>query len=187
MKVLTTMSIVLGLITLPVISACTPQERAQLLDRLGLNAGPAGNNNPGAGDNLAPNGGDNNNPAVGNNENVDNTPLGAGRMFENVPEKRIRVLLMGMGPEHGNAEYREIGTRRKLNVELEDAVPGSSHTILVDGVNIGELLIGPLGNAEVEFDTNVEPDHLPWPDELPTRLGPGVVIQVGNTSGTLGN
>lgn len=98
----------------------------------------------------------------------------------------MRAVLRGPGAEHGDAKYRERGTRMRLNVELEDAIPGSAHGIFVDGVMIGELTIGALGEGEVEFDTKIEPGHVPWPTELSNRLGAGVVIKVGPAMGTLG-
>ncbi|HKQ49661.1 MAG TPA: hypothetical protein VJZ71_16430 [Phycisphaerae bacterium] len=103
------------------------------------------------------------------------------------PSGNSEIILVaqlgGGGAEHGDAEYRERSGRLKLNVELEDAVPGSSHEIRVNGVLIGTLMIGPLGEAEAEFDTNVEPEHLPWPDALTEGLNIGDVLQVGSTQG----
>lgn len=102
-----------------------------------------------------------------------------------VSEIVLIAQLGGGGTEHGDAEYRERSGRLKLEVELEDAVPGSNHDIQVNGVHIGTLTIGSLGEAEVEFDTNVEPGHLPWPDALTGGLHVGDVVQVGSTQGTL--
>lgn len=101
-------------------------------------------------------------------------------------EIRFEARLLGSGPESGRAKFRARGARRRLKVELEDAPVGSSHAILVDGIDIGLLTIGTLGEGEVEFDTNIEPGHVPWPAKLPLDLPAGTTVQVGPVSGTLG-
>jgi|CXWL01.1.fsa_nt_gi hypothetical protein len=100
-------------------------------------------------------------------------------------EIRLAALLSGVGAEHGNTEYRELSNRMKLKVELENAAPGSQHDIQVNGVSIGTLTIGALGKSEIEFDTNVEPNHLPWPPALSSGLQTGAVVQAGSAIGTL--
>jgi len=179
-------ALALSVVAISAFCACTPDERSQFLSQLGLVGTAAGSSAP----NSAPNGNTNGNPnsnvddnSIDNNGN-DNSPSPSGTPA-NVPDQRFPAVLSGMGPEHGDTVYREVGTRRKLSVELEDAVVGSTHEILVDGVSVGNLVIGPLGQGEIEFDTKIEPGHVPWPANLPPRLGPGVVIQVGNTSGVL--
>jgi len=97
----------------------------------------------------------------------------------------MRAVLTGPGEEHGDAVYRERGARRQLDVELEDAEPGSTHTIVVDGIDIGALTIGALCKGEVEFDTEIEPGHVPWPTQFQMDLAEGAIITVGSTSGTL--
>ena len=100
-------------------------------------------------------------------------------------EIRLEADLMGTGIESGNADFRARGTRRSLKVELEDAPVGSVHSVLIDGKEFGTLTIGSLGQGEVEFDTNVEPGHAPWPEDLPFDLPAGTVIQAGPVSGML--
>lgn len=99
---------------------------------------------------------------------------------------RINAELRGSTAAHGDAEYRKEGARRRLSIELEDATPGSTHDVSVGGIFVGQLTIGALGEAELEFDTHIEPGHLPWPDSLPTELEIGTSVQAGPASGLLG-
>lgn len=99
---------------------------------------------------------------------------------------RINAELTGNTAAHGDVEYRKDGSRRRLSVELEDATPGSTHDVSVAGIFIGQLTIGPMGEGELEFDTHIEPGHLPWPDSLPTELEIGTSVQAGPASGLLG-
>lgn len=167
------MAMVLGLVAVSAFCACTPEALNQALGQLGLTAG-----------NSNANGNTNGNVNSFDDNGNDNSPSPSGAPA-NVPDQRFPAVLSGAGQEHGDAEYREVGTRRKLKIELEDAIVGSTHAILVDGVSVGDLVIGPLGEGEIEFDTKIEPGKTPWPANLPLRLGPGVVIEVGNASGVL--
>ncbi|GMU34385.1 MAG: hypothetical protein HS101_03260 [Planctomycetia bacterium] len=99
---------------------------------------------------------------------------------------RINAELTGSTAAHGDAEYRKDGSRRRLSVELEDAAVGTLHDVSVGGIFIGQLTIGALGQGELEFDTHIEPGHLPWPNSLPTELEVGTSVQVGPASGLLG-
>lgn len=99
---------------------------------------------------------------------------------------RINAELTGATAAHGDAEYRKDGARRRLSVELEDATVGSMHDVSVGGIFIGQLTIGALGQGELEFDTHIEPGHLPWPGSLPTELEVGTSVQVGPAAGLLG-
>lgn len=123
---------------------------------------------PGQDDNPHPddNGGQNGNP-------------GAGQ------ELILTANLVGPTAAHGSAKYRELGDRMRLSVELEDAVAGSVHDVVVNGNTIGQLTIGSLGEGELEFDTSVEPEHMPWPASLSGGLGAGDTVAVGTASGVL--
>lgn len=99
---------------------------------------------------------------------------------------RITAVLTSSTVAHGDAEYRKEGSRRRLSVELEDATVGSTHDVSVAGIFVGQLTIGALGKGELEFDTQLEPGHLPWPNSLPTELEIGTSVQVGPAAGTLG-
>lgn len=122
-----------------------------------------------------------------NSNGTDDDANSNGTDDDNSSALRIVADLTGPGPAHGDAEYREEGARRSLKVELEDAAAGSTHDVLVRGILIGQLTIGALGEGELEFDTNIEPGHLPWPANLPTELTPGTQVQVGPASGVLGS
>ncbi len=181
-----TILFVIGMVASVAIGACTAEQQAAFLEQLGgiadaigQPAGMNGEDDGSAADAPAPS----NQPG---NTGDDNGGNGAPGSPADVPENRLSAVLTGPSPEHGDAEYREEGTRRRLKIELEDAVPGSVHMIVVDGVHISDLTIGPAGEGEVEFDTKVEDEHLPWPAELPDRLSAGAVIQVGDTTGVLG-
>lgn len=179
------LAMVFGLVAVSAFCSCTTEALNQVLSQLGAaigNSNANGNGNTNGNDNGNTNGNVNDNSF--NDNGNDNSPSPSGAPI-NVPDQRFPAVLSGVGPEHGDAEYREVGTRRKLKVELEDAIVGSTHVILVDGVSVGELVIGPLGEGEIEFDTKIQPGHAPWPANLPLRLGPGVIIEVGNTSGVL--
>jgi hypothetical protein len=167
-------AMVFCIVAMSAFCACTPEAMNQILGQLGAVIGNASGNPSG-----------NTNTNTNTNGGTSNNPPSSQGSPANVPDQRFPAVLSGAGPEHGDAEYREVGTRRKLKVELEDAVVGSTHAIVVDGVSVGDLVIGPLGEGEVEFDTKIEPGHVPWPADLPLRLSPGVIIQVGNTSGVL--
>lgn len=123
---------------------------------------------PGLDDNPHPddNGGQNGNP-------------GAGQ------ELILTANLVGPAAVHGAAKYRELGDRMRLSVELEDAIAGSAHDVVVNGNTIGQLTIGALGKGEIEFDTHVEPEHAPWPASLAGGLSPGATVAVGNATGVL--
>lgn len=183
-------TMILSLVAISAFCSCTPEELNQVLGQLGISGISISNSNANGNANTNTNtnaNGNTNTNANGNDNSVNGntsvpSPFGTPA---NVPDARFPAVLSGAGPEHGDVVYREVGTRRKLNVELEDAAIGSTHAIFVDGVSVGDLVIGPLGQGEIEFDTNIEPGHVPWPANLPLRLGPGVVIEVGNTSGTL--
>lgn len=95
--------------------------------------------------------------------------------------------LTGAPPASGHARYRVIGARIRLDIEVEDTAPGAVLPISINGVSAGDLTIGSLGEGEVEFDTQteLEPDHTPWPAGVDTNLAVGTVIQVGSLSGSL--
>ena len=131
--------------------------------------------------NLIPSGGAGNSNDDGVSDDPDDNSGTTGGV-----EVRLNATLTGSGSPHGNAEYRREAGRTRLKVELEDAPVGSMHDVTVADVSIGTFTIGPLGEGELEFDTHVEPDHLPWPANLPTELQAGTTVQVGPASGVLG-
>ncbi|MBI5764355.1 MAG: hypothetical protein HZA51_12610 [Planctomycetes bacterium] len=95
--------------------------------------------------------------------------------------------LTGAPPSSGHARYRVIGARIRLDIEVEGATPGSVFSIMVNGVSAGDLTIDTSGEGEVEFDTQteMEPDHTPWPAGVDPNLAVGSVIEVGSLSGSL--
>jgi len=91
----------------------------------------------------------------------------------------------------GKAKYRE-RTRGKLieqrfDIEVEDANPGDSLAVFVNGNMYGTMIVNDLGVAELQFRTaefiDDPGDGTPIPTEFP-RTNPGATISVGDMSGT---
>lgn len=93
-------------------------------------------------------------------------------------DSRIQMRLVGDGLESGSAEYRVEAGRRKFKVEVEDFQPGT-YTVALNGVIVAEIIIGPLGTAEIEFDSKTEVGHVPFPDGFPAVVRAGDVLNVG--------
>ncbi|MCB9838727.1 MAG: hypothetical protein H6813_05260 [Phycisphaeraceae bacterium] len=91
----------------------------------------------------------------------------------------------------GKAKYREKsnGTviQQRFSVEVEDATPGDTLTVLVNGNMYGSVVVNDLGGAELQFRTaefiDDPGDGDPIPTEFP-RINPGDSISVGDMSAT---
>ena len=91
----------------------------------------------------------------------------------------------------GKAKYRERSNasviQQRFSVEVEDATPGDSLTIMVNGNMYGTVIVNDLGGAELQFRTaefiDDPGDGEPIPSEFP-RIDPGATISVGNMSAT---
>ncbi|MFQ5490041.1 MAG: hypothetical protein ACE5GE_04900, partial [Phycisphaerae bacterium] len=92
----------------------------------------------------------------------------------------LRAALTGSGLPSGNAKYRLDPDRERFTVEVEDATPGTAHDIAINGEIIGQITVGALGTAEVEFDTNLEPGKIPLPDNFPAEVNAGDNVTVGD-------
>jgi len=95
-------------------------------------------------------------------------------------EVRLRAPLTGPGRESGSAAYRLEGGRERFKVEIEDAAPASSHDIVINHVVIGTITANASGFAEIEFDTVIEPGHVPLPASFPTDVRAGDTVFIGN-------
>ncbi len=90
------------------------------------------------------------------------------------------------------AVYRERlradGLTQRFNVSIEDAVPGETYEITINGNVFGTITANDLGVAELEFrtftpDDNPQDEEPPLPQDFP-QLHAGDVITVGTLSGT---
>ena len=66
----------------------------------------------------------------------------------------IEAELTNLGVVSGEAEasFEARSGRMQFEVELEDAPPGT-YDLLVDGVKVGDITVGPGGEGEIEFDS----------------------------------
>lgn len=115
----------------------------------------------------------------------DGSTNGANPSPGNVTAARLEARLTGTGVASGSADYRNIGGRQRLKIEIEDAAPASVLSVIVDGIDVGTLTVNSFGTAEVEFDTIIEIGHVAWPAELPKILTAGMLIEIGGVSGQL--
>lgn len=99
----------------------------------------------------------------------------AGRGEQDV---RLTARLTGSGSQTGHAEYRQESGRRRFKVEVEGFAAGT-YDVSVAGVVIGQITVGTLGSAELEWDSKVEPGHTPLPTNFPSQLVPGDEVGVG--------
>lgn len=91
----------------------------------------------------------------------------------------------------GKAKYRERSRanliEQRFDIEVEDATPGDTLTVFVDGNMYGTMVVNDLGVAELQFRTaefiDDPGDGTPIPTEFP-RINPGTSISVGDMNGT---
>ena len=91
----------------------------------------------------------------------------------------------------GKAKYRERTQnnviRQRFSVEVEDATPGDSLSVMIDGVMFGTIIVNDLGVGNLQFRTaefiDNPGDGDPIPSEFP-RIDPGAQITVGGMNGT---
>lgn len=85
------------------------------------------------------------------------------------------------------AKYEEKkNSRRKFDVEVENAVPGTQFVVVVAGRTIATITANSFGVAKLELrPTPDDANELPIPSDFP-RLKAGDVVQVGDMSVTLG-
>ncbi|MHC5113006.1 MAG: hypothetical protein ACYTGP_01100 [Planctomycetota bacterium] len=105
-------------------------------------------------------------------------------------EIRVRAQLSGPTLASGKSEYRERMNNGRLEqrfkVDVEDAEPGAMMEIHLNGELVGIIVVGPLGQGELEYRTDPEPGESdPFPSGLAVFAGDG--ITVGNLSGTFEN
>ncbi|MGP1309667.1 MAG: hypothetical protein ACTS27_05665 [Phycisphaerales bacterium] len=106
-------------------------------------------------------------------------------------EIRTRAEFAGQGLASGKADYRERSRNnlieQRFSIEVEDAQPGESFTVSVNGITFGTIVANDLGVAELQFRTaefiDDPGDGDPIPSEFP-RLNAGDVITVGKMMGT---
>jgi hypothetical protein len=103
---------------------------------------------------------------------------------------RVEARLFGPTPLKGKARYEERqrsnGLERRFKVEVERGVPGSVHTILVNGNNVGLVIINALGRGKFQLRTpefiDSPGDGDPMPANFP-NLTTGDTVNVGPISG----
>lgn len=91
----------------------------------------------------------------------------------------------------GKAKYRERSRgkliEQRFDIEVEDANPGDTLAVFVDGNMYGMMIVNDLGVAELQFRTaefiDDPGDGTPIPTEFP-RINPGASISVGDMNGT---
>ena len=103
---------------------------------------------------------------------------------------RLRARMSGNTLVSGKADYRE-RTRdntleQRFSVEVEDAAPGETFEVRVNGALFGTITADDLGVAELQFRTaqfiDDPGDGTPIPTDFP-RLAAGDMITVGPVSG----
>jgi hypothetical protein len=91
---------------------------------------------------------------------------------------RLKTALSGNGAQSGNADYRLEAGREKFKVEVQHFAPGT-YEVRINGVHVADITVGPLGTAEIEFDSKVELGHTPFPDGFPETIRTGDEVSVG--------
>ncbi|MCC6285361.1 MAG: hypothetical protein IT439_08685 [Phycisphaerales bacterium] len=76
---------------------------------------------------------------------------------------------------HAKGDYRERGSRRRLNVEVRLGTPGDVFDVAVNGAVIGQVTINALGLGKIEMNTNDGAN--------PPFVASGDVLTVGPVSG----
>lgn len=91
---------------------------------------------------------------------------------------RIEARLTGDSAASGHAEFRREGGRRKFKVEVED-FPAGIYGVFLNGKQVTEIEVGASGLAEIEFDSKIEPGHVPFPSDFPESVEKGDTLRVG--------
>jgi hypothetical protein len=106
--------------------------------------------------------GQNQNQNEPNDQNDDNDNNNRGRGKNNAndttrTEVRIQLVRPATTPPDtnadGSAKFEVRGTRMKLSIEGEHLTPGDSVSFFVGGTKVGTRVVGALGEAELELDT----------------------------------
>lgn len=105
------------------------------------------------------------------------------------PKERLVSDLVGPSAASGRAEWTVETARTTFHVEVQLGEAGAVLVITVDGVSVGELTLDATGFGEIEFrsepDDDPSTDDVAFPDNFPTALQAGGVVQVGELAGTL--
>ncbi|MEC9372333.1 MAG: hypothetical protein VYC34_00745, partial [Planctomycetota bacterium] len=115
------------------------------------------------------------------------SPAGAG----GDERHEVRAELGGKSRASGKADYRDRMRRgtieQRFSVEVEDAKPGETLEVHVNGALFGTMTVDDLGRAELQFRTaqfiDDPGDGTPIDMDFP-RLLPGDTITVGGLAGT---
>jgi len=108
-------------------------------------------------------------------------PGGGGGTGTSIVIKTSLVNTGALPGAKGTAEYRSDGSRNRFKVEIEK-VPFGDYGLRVDSNVVGTINVA-TNSGEVEFDTNVEPGHLPLTFDPRGKLvevlqGSTVVLQI---------
>lgn len=101
-------------------------------------------------------------------------------------DQDIRLIagLRGQAPLKGTATYRERvkkgQVQRIFKVQLENAVPGTTYDVVVDGGTVGQITINGLGRGKLVLK-NIT-DDFPGPTDVP-EVQVDDVVQVGPLTG----
>ena len=116
----------------------------------------------------------------------------AGSALANVPDVRLRARLGSNDALRGSADYRERQRDslfvQRFSVGVENAQPGQTLEVRVNGALFGTITANALGRAELEFRT-ATPDNNPQDEEPPLdpnfpRLHAGDAVSIGSLTGT---
>jgi hypothetical protein len=95
----------------------------------------------------------------------------------------LEAVLRGATLTHGHAQFRvteEDGqVERELEIEIEDAPPGSSHLVVIDGQPIDEVTVDDAGRGGLRFSSQAGGADLPFPGDFP-QIVVDMVIAVGS-------
>lgn len=65
-------------------------------------------------------------------------------------------------------EFEESSIEKELSIKIRDAAPGTTYSVMLNDVALGELLTDAKGRGMLRFSQGDDNDnHLAWPDNLP--------------------
>jgi hypothetical protein len=99
-------------------------------------------------------------------------------------ETKSKVVLAGAGSERGDVTLEVDCERGQLEhefeVEIKNAIPGSTHDVLVDGTVVGSIVVNEKGKGKLELSSDPDSkNELPLPVDFP-MIQPGSTVQVGS-------
>jgi hypothetical protein len=102
-----------------------------------------------------------------------------------------RGILTGAGRAIGEVQFEseiEHGQQQQsFEVEVRGLTPGSSHSVTVDGVEVGTVTVGNLGYGRLKLSSTPNRNESPFPENFPSIVGSTEVTVGSVLSGTVAN